>query len=347
MKKIILMLSLFFCITNIYSQSSFDPVVAQVKLTKTHLIKLNDLEEKIALTEKQFGQKLTNEQKDQLLDSMINNELVMQAAIKDGVIITETQIISVLKQQAGPNATDQQIKDAISAQYRMSWEEVLEGLKNQFTLQEYIKKVGAEDLKNLAKQTTEEDVVNFYNANKTKFINPDMVRVKHIYFRTFEKSEEEVKEAKKSADKAIADLKSGKKTFDELVNEVSEDQKSKSVGGELGFLTRDNPAHIKLLGSEFLNEVFNLPMEGYHGVIKSNSGYHIIAITEKRNARILSLNDPVDPSNPTAGTVAQFIAQKLQQETVAKAFNEVTEKVVEDVRKEAVIKVIDKSIPWK
>lgn len=347
MKKLILMITLIFSVSNIFANNPFDPVVAQVKLTKPHLIKLADLEEKINLAEKQFGRTLTNSDKEQVLDSIINNELMMQAAARDGMVITEAQIMSALRQQAGQQATDQQIKDAISAQYQMTWEKVLEGLINQFTLQEYIKKAGAEDLKKLATPPTQDQVMDFYNANKTKFINPDMVRVNHIFFRTNGKSDAEIKEAKKKADDSLAQIKSGQKTFEILVTEVSEDENSKANGGELGFITRDNPAHIQLLGKGFLDSVFKLPMEGVHGVLESNAGYHVVVITEKRNARFLSINDPVDPSNPGAGTVAQLIAQNLQQESLAKAFTEVTDKIVENVRKEAVVKIIDKSIPWK
>lgn len=345
MKRIILLLSLVLCIASLSAEKAFDPVVAQVKLTKTHLIKLNYLEEKLALAEKQFGKVLTDDLKEQVLDSIINNELMMQAAAKDGIVVSESQIMDMLRQQAGANATDEKIKEAVAAQYKMEWNEVLKGLINQFTLQEYIKKVGAEDLKKLATPPTEDEIVDFYNSNKTKFVNPDMVRVNHVYFRTQGKTEDEAKAAKKLADESMTKIKQGQKTFEELVNEVSEDKNSVANGGELGFLTRDNQTHKQLLGSDFLDTVFNLPMEGVHGVFKSNSGYHIVVITEKRSARFLKLTDAVDPSSPA--TVGQFIAQNLQQQKVSQAFAQVTEQVVEDVRKEAVIKKIDKNIPWK
>lgn len=345
MKKITLLLTLVLCIATVSAEKAFDPVVAQVKLTKTHLIKLAYLEEKLEVAEKQFGKALTDELKEQVLDSIINNELMMQAAARDGIVVNETQIMDMLRQQAGQNATDDQIKEAVAAQYQMKWDEVLKGLINQLTLQEYIKKVGADDLQKLASPPTEDEIVEFYNSNKTKFVNPDMVRLNHIYFRTQGKTEEEAKAAKKLADESMTKIKQGQKTFEELVDEVSEDRNSVANGGELGFITRDNPTHKQLLGNDFLDTVFSLPMEGIHGVYKSNSGYHIVVVTEKRSARFLKLTDPVDPSAP--GTVAQFIAQNLQQQKVSKAFAQVTEKVVEDVRKEAVIKKIDKSIPWK
>ncbi len=344
-KKIIIMLSFLGCITNISAESAFNPIVAQVKLFRTHQIKLNYLEEKLALAEKQHKQEMTDEEKDQVLDSIINNELIMQAAAREGIIISESQIMDMLKQQAGANATDQQIKEAVAAQYKLPWDEVLKGLVYQFTLQEYIKKAGADDLKKLEAPPTQEEILSFYNSNKAKFVNPDMVRVKHIYFSTQGKTEEEAKAAKKLADDSMVQIKQGKKTFEELVQEVSEDKYSAANGGILGLLTRDNQTHIQLLGNNFLDTVFNLPMEGIHGVYQSNSGYHIVVITEKRSARFLKLTDPIDPSTPD--TVAQYIGQNLQKQKVNQAFAQVTEKVIEELRKEAVIKIIDKNIPWK
>lgn len=345
MKKIILILLSIISISMASANSTFDTVIAQVKLTKTELIKLSYVENKIKLAEAQFGKEFTANEKDFILDSIISNELIKQAAKRDGVVITEDMVINMLKQQAGQDVSDQQIKDAVAVQYKQPWEIVVAALIEQLSLQEYIKLAGAEDLKKFAVTPSESDIKAYYNkAKTTKFVSPDMVRVNHIFFATNGKTDEEIVSIKKKSEDVLLQIKQGKKSFDDLVQEVSDDRNSAKNGGELGFVYRDNETTVKILGNDFINEVFELPMDGVHGVIKSNSGYHIVMITEKRSARILNLSDTVDPS--TQMTVEQYITRVLQQESVTQGFSQVTEIVIKRLKEEAVIKIIDKSVPW-
>ncbi len=345
MKKIFLITLSILGLTLMSAQSVFDTVVAQVKLTKTHLVKLSYVEEKLTLAEEQVGREFNVEEKDFILDSIINNEIMKQAAARDGIIVTEAMIINMLRQQIGAAATDAQIKDAVIAQYKRPWPEVSKALIEQLSLQEYIKVAGAEDLKKYSIPATEKEIIEFYNSNKTKFVNPDMVRVNHIFFSTVGKNDTEAKEISKKADSALLQIKQGTKSFDELVQDVSDDRNSALNGGELGFIARDDANTIQLLGLDFINTVFNLAMESVHGVYKSNSGYHIVVITEKRSARLLKLTDPINPSTPA--TVAQYIQQSLGQQRSTQIFAQVTEIVIERLKKEAVVKIIEKSIPWK
>lgn len=345
MKKTFLIVLSILGITTMSSQSVFDTVVAQVKLTKTHLVKISYVEEKISLAEQQVGREFTVEEKDFILDSIINNEIMKQAAARDGINVTEDMIINMLRQQIGATATDLQIKDAVIAQYKKPWSEVSAALIEQLSLQEYIKVAGAEDLKKYSIPVTENEITDFYNSNKTKFVNPDMVRVNHIFFSTVGKNDAEVKDLSKKADDALLQIKKGTKSFDDLVEVISDDRNSALNGGELGFIARDDANTIQLLGVDFINTVFKLSMDSVHGVFRSNSGFHIVVITEKRSARLLKLTDPINPSTPA--TVAQYIQQSLQQQKSTQVFAQVTEIIIERLKKEAVVKIIEKSIPWK
>lgn len=343
MKKIITILMMIIGVST-YSNSAFGTVIAQVKLEDTELLKLNEVEKKIELVEKQYNRELSAVEKDKFLDSLIDNILVLQAAKRDGLEITEKQIMEQFR-ASNPGATDEQIKEMAEQQYQQSWDKVSKALIDTYTVQQYIQYKGAEDLKAANVQPTEQEIVNFYQQNSDSFVNPDLVRVDHVFFVPADQTPEADKAAKKKADDALVLFKQGKKTFNDLVQEFSEDQNSVRNGGELGFITRNNPTHIKLLGKEFIDQVFSLPMDEVHGVIKSASGYHIIKITEKRSKRFLKISDQIEPGTPA--TVAQFIQQKLYQEKANRAMAVITQKIVDELRAEAVIKKMDKLIPWK
>ena len=343
MKKIILILISMVALSSL---SAFDTVLANIKLTDTKLIQKSYVVEKLDVAQKQVGREFTVEEKDFILDTIINNELLKQAAKRDNVVISEDIVINVLKQQVGDaSVSDQQIKDAVVQQYKQPWAEVLQALTDQLTLQEYVKKAGASDLKKLSGSPTKNDIQEFYDSNKTKFVNPDMVRVNHIFFSTQGKPANELTKIKQKAEKTFLDLKQGRISFENAVQTVSDDKNSAKNGGELGFISRDEANTVQLLGIDFINIVFTLSMDQVHGVYKSNAGYHIVEITEKRSARILKLTDPINPASPL--TVSQYIKQNLQQQKLTAAFSQVTEIVIAKIRKEAVVKLIDKNIPWK
>jgi len=344
MKKLIILLSIFTLGNMIFGNLAFDPVLAQVKLSETRLIKLNEVNEKIGILEAQMGRSLTPAEKDELLNSMVDNALVLQAAKRDGLEITEKMIIDSFLQQ-NPGATKDQIIASAESQYGMPWKEISKALIDTYTVQEYIKLKGENEIKNIAKIPTEEEVLDFFNENKTKFTNPDMVRVDHIFFSTNGKNDSEIKLAKENAEKSLLEIKKGTKTFDILVQEVSEDRNSAANNGELGFITRDNPNHIQLLGKDFISKVFSLEMDQVQGVLQSNSGYHIVIVREKRSARLLKITDLLDPSQPY--TVAQYIQQNMYQERAANALNEATLKIVEQLRKESSVRLMEDAIPWK
>lgn len=335
-KKIILITALLAGLTGIFANNAFDPVLAQVKLNKTKLIYLEDVTNKLELTELEAGRELTTKEKDLILDSIINNELIVQAAERDSIKITEKMVLSALKLQAPENSTDEQIKEIVEKQYNKPWENILKLMINQFTVQEYVKKAGSKDLNKLASPPTDKEVQDFFNKNQTKFINPDMVRATHIFFKTEGMTEDEIKETESTVKKYLKDIEDGKESFDEL---------SKKNGGDLGYVSRDNPTYANLLGDEFIDTLFGIDKDSPIELHRSKVGFHIVKVTEKLDARILKIDDPVDPS--TTQTVKEFISYNLRQQKYNGAINQVTEKIVNKLRDEAVIKLIHKNIPWK
>lgn len=344
MKRVLIVLATILTISNL-NGNPFDKTLAQVELTKTHLVKLSYVEEMITKAETINKRELTVSEKEQLLSGIIDKVIIDQAIERAGISITEEMVLNMYKKQLGETATDQQIKDYLTAQHRKPYSEIIVLLIEQLTNQEFIKLAGAEDIKKLNLGVTEEEILAAYNENKTKFVNPDYVRVNHIFFATRNKTPEEIEAAKKSAEAALLQIKQGEKSFDELVQTVSEDKRAALNGGELGFISRDEANTVALLGNNFISEVFNLSMDQVHGVVESTAGFHIVKITEKRSARLLNIGDRVKPDSPV--TVAQYIQQSLLQQKSASAFMQVTETVMERLRTEAKIDIKEKSIPWK
>jgi peptidyl-prolyl cis-trans isomerase SurA len=82
-------------------------------------------------------------------------------------------------------------------------------------------------------------------------------------------------EAKAKAEEVYAKAKQGE-DFAALAEEYSDDTGSKANGGDLGFFER------RMMVKEFDEAVFNLEVGEISDIVKTNFGYHIIKLTDKK-----------------------------------------------------------------
>jgi peptidyl-prolyl cis-trans isomerase D len=116
------------------------------------------------------------------------------------------------------------------------------------------------------------DVQRFYNDNIQQYQTPEQVRASHILLNTAGKDEATVK---KQADDLLAKVKAGA-DFAALAKQYSEDTASKVNGGDLDFFSRGR------MVPEFEDAAFKLEPGQVSDVVKSQFGFHIIKVTEKR-----------------------------------------------------------------
>jgi len=81
-------------------------------------------------------------------------------------------------------------------------------------------------------------------------------------------------DAKKRAEEALSKLRGDKATFEQLVNEYSDDTASKPAGGKLGNFERN------VMPPAFSDATFNLAVGGVSEVVETPRGFHIIRRTQ-------------------------------------------------------------------
>ena len=159
----------------------------------------------------------------------------------------------------------------------------------------------------------ESDILNFYQQNQFRFIEPKKVSIRYVYLNndvfkeslivskeeiTQERnlleesrqdsqtrvshiqlsfsSEEEKIEKLNIADSILEQLSnSNSKAFEDLVLEYSDDFGSNNLGGDLGFTDGT------VFPDEFEREIRNLKVDELSNVIEMSSSLHILKITEK------------------------------------------------------------------
>lgn len=141
-------------------------------------------------------------------------------------------------------------------------------LANQYIQQEVIGKV----------EITESEAKEYYNKYKEEFTSPEMAKVRHILIKS-EKNRpaNERKAARDKAESLLNRIKGGE-DFAKLAMEFSEDDGSKSKGGELDFF------HRGMMVPEFEKAAFSLKPGQISDMVETPFGYHIIKMEERKDA---------------------------------------------------------------
>jgi peptidyl-prolyl cis-trans isomerase D len=134
-----------------------------------------------------------------------------------------------------------------------------------------------------ARQTaTQQEIEDLYRRNQSMYSTPEQVRASHILFKTEGKDEAAVR---KQAESVLAQVKKGG-DFAALAKQHSEDEASKATGGDMDYFGRG--AMVK----EFDEAVWNLqPGQITQELVKTQYGFHIIKVADKRAAMTRSVAD--------------------------------------------------------
>ena len=118
------------------------------------------------------------------------------------------------------------------------------------------------------------DIQRYYNDNIQQYQTPEQIRASHILLKTDGKDEAAVR---KEAEGILAQVKAGG-DFAALAKKYSEDEGSKAKGGDLDYFGRGR------MVPEFENAAFMMQPGQISDLVKSQFGFHIIKVIDKRPA---------------------------------------------------------------
>ncbi|MBW2079745.1 MAG: peptidylprolyl isomerase [Deltaproteobacteria bacterium] len=156
----------------------------------------------------------------------------------------------------------------------------IEDIMNAVLAQEFLQREMGDKVK-----VTDDEIETYYNGHKEDFANLESVKARHILLKVPEGVNEKAwKEAESKAKDIKKKLENGK-DFAELAKKYSDDPGTKDSGGDLGFFTKGR------MVPEFESVAFSLKPGELSEPVKTNFGYHIIEVQEKKAASIKNLAD--------------------------------------------------------
>ena len=342
-KRIITVLALIFVsMVAVFAQTNLQPL-ATVKLNKAETITLKHLKDRCEVYKKQTGMtSFTIDQKKEILDSLINEKLILQAAAKDGMVITDTQAyelyIQTLSSQVGQNVTEADFTQLVKQQYNMSLDEFFNAqlgmsvedykvfLKNQYIAQQYVMK--AKESGFLAVAATDEEIRAYYEMNKQSFYQSDIMKA---FFVIVSKGSDAAA-AKKTAESLHNDVIAKKLTLDDVKVKAAASNSNFQAGDM--FISKNSQAASQLgITYQDLLKLFSRSEGNVSDIKETATDYQFNIVRAMYPAKLLALSDVVQPESTT--TVYEYIRNYVSQEKMSEYFNQATQELCNELRTSA------------
>ena len=321
MKKIIAVLSiLMFTTLAAFAQADLQPL-AVVKLNKNESITLKQLKTRCEAYEKQIGRALTVDERKQVLDTLIEETLIVQAAAKAGISIPDSSVdqyfAQSMSQSLGVSVTEKELEDLLKKQQGKSLDEVLveqtgmnktdykKHLKNVLIMQQYVVQKNQAEIQQVA--ATDDEIRLAYESNKSSFVWNDMVKMLLVIVPKAGNPE--------AAKQKAADFLSKYKAKTLSAEQLAVQSQAENSGFQAGLgLFPKTEAAANGIGMSLQNLVFVFAQgEGYTSDVEETANdYRFLSVIKKYDAKMLAISDLVQPE--TTVTVYDYIRSNLTQQ---------------------------------
>ena len=272
--------------------------------------------------------------KEEVLNQMIIEQLLLQAAKEQNIKVKDSEVnenvIEIKKRfekdENGKTLSEKEAQKAFNAELKkegLTYKQFEQRIKDQLAVKKMIDAVAREKAKAPAKEQTEQlydDIRVLMKGNETEIkklsrerltlaaplaakltqLTAEQIKLSPIFIKVdknatqanWKLKEKEAKDIKKQ-------ITSGKITFVEAIEKYSNDKAALATGGEMILIKG-------LMPKEFDEKVFNIKVGAISDPIKTDDGYYIIKVNEKKAQKDFTYKD-IEPE------LAQFLTATEMQ----------------------------------
>jgi peptidyl-prolyl cis-trans isomerase C len=214
----------------------------------------------------------------QILDNLIDRELLLQEAKSSKATVAPQEIDAELQKVIERFPSKEAFEQAVSSQ-NFTLEAVKRDIQDQILRQQVVKKEILDKV-----NVNPDQFQPFYETNKNKYVEEEQVHARHILMKVpQDTSAADEEKLKKKANDVLKRVKKGE-DFAALAKQFSEDG-SRESGGDLGFFARG-----RMVGP-FEEAAFALKPGQISDLVRTQFGYHIIKVEERKPGRSLSYEE--------------------------------------------------------
>lgn len=250
----------------------------------------------------------------QVLDEMVNEELMVQAAEGAKIEVESSEVQAALDEVKQQNSLDEAgLSSALAAQgYTLN--NYKQELRRQLLRFRAINQLVAPKV-----QITDEDVRARYDQMARRTEQVQAVKLAHMLFKLPDHAtEQQLVQAKERASKALARVKAGE-DFAKVAATDSDDESTKATGGELGWFQRGSMAN-----PEWEPVVFAMEKGDVRGPVTGPQGFHVFQVTEVKRSDLKPFAD---------------MKEQLNRELRRREMDKQTTSWIEELRKKAYIDI--------
>ncbi|MBO0993900.1 peptidylprolyl isomerase [Bacillus sp. SD088] len=215
------------------------------------------------ITKDELYEQLVDNYGEQTLDGMINDEIVKMEAKKEKVSISDDEINKEMDKYVEQSGGEEAFNSALQQQ----------GLTKKDLEKDIVSFLSIQKILEPRIDISDDEIKEYFEDNKASFDQEEQVEASHILVD----DEKTAKEVKQKIDDG--------EDFAELAKEYSTDESNAESGGELGFFGKGK------MVKEFEGKAFSMKVDEISDPVKTEHGYHIIKVTDKKDAKEAKLED--------------------------------------------------------
>jgi len=217
----------------------------------------------VAISETELQEYLLQQGGSAALDTLIQQSIIKQESEKQNIQVSETDIDTKLATVKATFDSEEAFNEALETN-GMTLDELRQNILTNIQIMRLLE---------AKTPITEEEIQQYFETNKDSLGVAEEVKASHILVATEE-----------LANEVKAKIAAGE-DFAELAKQYSTDESTKELGGDLGFFAKGEMAQ------EFEDVAFSLEVGQVSAPVKTEYGYHIIKIEDKKEAKVATLEE--------------------------------------------------------
>ncbi|MDH3475790.1 MAG: peptidylprolyl isomerase [Rhodospirillales bacterium] len=205
----------------------------------------------------------------QVLDQLIVQELLWQAAKGAGFVATADEVEQAMAQVRQGYPTEMAFDNALT-EHGFTAESFEEDMRRKIAVRRWAQETLGKDI-----QVSDAEVHDFYLANQVRFVQSEQINVRHVLIKLASDADEAATAAARGKIEQVLEQARAGADFAELAKTRSEGP-SAPQGGELGFVPRGT------LVKPFEDAAFALKPGEISDVVRTQYGFHVIKLEARR-----------------------------------------------------------------